>query len=836
MPWAAVAETGRLRHLPVVRCTGLFGIATLQINGRLRGWRSATVRLTRQVQSSSAAWLTVRYGAGLLASGSSTIVVPFIFGPSWVTVPRRLPLFNLVTLFIVRPTVQTVASLFTHRGIGVGTSPIVGDIGTETNGRKRVPCDDDSSSDAQLPNSASLDTQDIEEENLRHEEEIPRSGQSDTMDIEQESRNTQGSELKTQLEPKVTTLNDEEEGGTTSEDKDDGVANPVPSAPAMMKPLFTQIFNPIGMAVQPNLTGVEVTNAPANAVIEVTQPTNSRTKRRRKNQTKDISQFLDLEAEVSSVDEDDEDDEDDIGDFINDKASDTDDDIEESDGHQDEDPSTMSHRAIAHMMTMEEANLVRDNFFQHKKKQDSGTDEDSGTDQDSGTDNGTDGEEDTVETSSYAIHDYPDPPQSVPESLLHLLPPPEVDHHLWRVSVKRGQEEILTFTLYRKLKAGSFQVSSVVGRVSCPGWIYVEANTLGDVQQLIEGVADIYQQKIIAVPPQDHALVLRETPFTYPAPGSWVRVEERGLYYRDLAWVANRGCGMLCDLFVVPRVDLYPQKRKRKAPKGQRAKEKQKEKERRVPKTRIPQQRLDASLLEALGFEVTRQSVMPHIEEHPAHWARPQAKVPPILAPFHDEDNRPIATEFLFRGLRYSDGYAILTTTQHKPAIPTRAELNMFKDSMIIPPKDFLAMEEKLDALRLQVGDPVKITGGEGAGALGDIVGLRLDSSESTHRTSTAIVETSEGIQVEVAFEDIRKVLAVGDSVLVVDGVHQGFTGWIVCIEGANVNLFDDATGEGVCVAGHQVAFYVPPKMKYKQTQADTSQAPPDFHFSKMTA
>ncbi|KAG6806536.1 hypothetical protein H0H92_010907, partial [Tricholoma furcatifolium] len=160
----------------------------------------------------------------------------------------------------------------------------------------------------------------------------------------------------------------------------------------------------------------------------------------------------------------------------------------------------------------------------------------------------------------------------------------------------------------------------------------------------------------------------------------------------------------------------------------------------------------------------------------------------------------------------------------------------MFKDSMVIPPQDFLAMEEKLDALRLQVGDPVKITGGEGVGALGDIVALRLDSSESTHRTSTAIVETSEGIQVEVAFEDIRKILAVGDSVLVVDGVHQGFTGWIVCIDGANVHLFDDATGEGICVAGHQVVFYVPPKTKYKQTQADTSQAPPDFHFSNMTA
>ncbi|KAG6822472.1 hypothetical protein H0H92_013773, partial [Tricholoma furcatifolium] len=292
----------------------------------------------------------------------------------------------------------------------------------------------------------------------------------------------------------------------------------------------------------------------------------------------------------------------------------------------------MSHRAIAHMMTMQEANLDRHDFSKHKKYLEHEKKQKHDEETDSGTDDEAEGDEDAVKASAYAIHDYPvpivTPPQFVPESLVHLLPPPEVDHHLWRVSVKRGQEEVLTFTLYHKIRAGSFRVSSVVGR-----WIYVEANSLGDVQELVDGVPDIYQQKIFALSQQEHALVLRETPFSYPAPGSWVRIEERGLYYRDLAWVANPVRGMLCDLFVVPRVDLYPQKRKRKAPKGQRAKGKQKE------KTRIPQQRLDASLLEALGFEVTRQSVMPHIEGHPAHWARPQAKVPPILAPFHNDEN-----------------------------------------------------------------------------------------------------------------------------------------------------------------------------------------------------
>ncbi|KAG6821674.1 hypothetical protein H0H92_001454, partial [Tricholoma furcatifolium] len=137
-----------------------------------------------------------------------------------------------------------------------------------------------------------------------------------------------------------------------------------------------------------------------------------------------------------------------------------------------------------------------------------------------------------------------------------------------------------------------------------------------------------------------------------------------------------------------------------------------------------------------------------------------------------------------FRGHGYSDGYAIISTTQHKPAIPTRAELNMFKDCKLIPSGEIVAMEQRIDALRLSVGDPVKITGGEVSGALGHIVDLSLDNSESMHHTSTATVETSDGVRLEVSFNHLRKILAVGDCVLIVDGVHQGFKGWIVCIEG----------------------------------------------------
>ncbi|KAG6823720.1 hypothetical protein H0H92_009258 [Tricholoma furcatifolium] len=526
------------------------------------------------------------------------------------------------------------------------------------------------------------------------------------------------------------------------------------------------------MTLKENLTAIEVTSkedhVPALNEVHVPQPATvqrvqkDRTKRRRTHKATDVSQFLDLEAEVSSIEDDEEDDASDIGNFINDNDS------SESEAS-DVDPSTLSHRALAHMMSMEESNVAW-------KLRDAGKPRRTGKRPESPSDNTVEpsSEDDSIDKDidrAYFVHDYPDsikdvaPAELVPASLLPFLPQPEFNNNLWRVSVKRGQEEALAFTLYRKAIEGSLKVLSVVARVSCPGWIYVEAKDFADVQKLIDGVTNIYQNNIIVVPPEQQASVLREPPFTYPAPGSWVRVQERGLYRSDLAWVANRVRGMQCDLFVVPRVDLYPQKRKRQGKGRGRAKQKG------VKAPRIPQQLLDPKNLEDLGFEITK---------------------------VHTHDNLPLPQEFLFRGHRYSDGYAIISTTLHKPAIPTRAELNMFKDCSLIPSGEIVALEERLDALRLSVGDPVKVTGGEVSGALGHIVDLSLDSSESQHLTSTATVETSDGVRIEVSFHHLRKILAVGDSVLIVDGVHQGFTGWIVCIEGGIVHLFDDASGKGV--------------------------------------
>ncbi|KAG6805355.1 hypothetical protein H0H92_015746, partial [Tricholoma furcatifolium] len=156
-------------------------------------------------------------------------------------------------------------------------------------------------------------------------------------------------------------------------------------------------------------------------------------------------------------------------------------------------------------------------------------------------------------------------------------------------------------------------------------------------------------------------------------------------------------------------------------------------------------------------------------------------------------------------------------------------ELDIFKELTIISPNIIVSTEELLDALRFSVDDPVKVIQGQAAGAIGRI-------AEVDHGRSIATVEVLDGSMLEINTASLRKNLSVGDEVSVVDGMYQGFIGWIVGINAQGVNLFNDTTGEGVTVAPHQVAFYEPPKTIYTQTAPDTRQAPKDFHFSKMTA
>ncbi|KAG6823029.1 hypothetical protein H0H92_011673, partial [Tricholoma furcatifolium] len=203
----------------------------------------------------------------------------------------------------------------------------------------------------------------------------------------------------------------------------------------------------------------------------------------------------------------------------------------------------------------------------------------------------------------------------------------------------------------------------------------------------------------------------------------------------------------------------------------------------------------------------------------------PGTHIPPKTALPHHR-------QFKYNGNTYVDGYLQVGSRDHYPTVPTKDELQRFKDLSLIPSSAILAMEELVDTLRLNVGDPVKITSGEAKDAVGEVVAMHIDTITSTHVYSMATVALEEGAQVQVSLNSLRKVLAVGDLVCVVDGLHQGSIGWVVSISGNTINLFDDRTAEGV--AARQVTFYQPPKTIYTKTRPDTLQAPPGFHTSTL--
>ncbi|KAG6824446.1 hypothetical protein H0H92_006870, partial [Tricholoma furcatifolium] len=246
-------------------------------------------------------------------------------------------------------------------------------------------------------------------------------------------------------------------------------------------------------------------------------------------QAQDPRRFLDMEAEVSHDEQDEGQDDDEDDDFINDASSESGEDApmfipdskaslrpndiedgldpgedewgsEEEILEWDNDPAIASHDEVFQLMSTEEANYAWLSYLEEERRQ-------------------REREQQDRERYPYDRHWYPDPvPDTVPtdlipDSIVPLIPRPSHDKFLWRVAVKvsglgylayasthsylqRGREEALAFILYSKAMKGNFKVKSVVGRVSCPGWIYIEAKNLIDVQQICEEVRDIHIRKI----------------------------------------------------------------------------------------------------------------------------------------------------------------------------------------------------------------------------------------------------------------------------------------------------------------------------------------------------
>ncbi|KAF5373994.1 hypothetical protein D9615_009895 [Tricholomella constricta] len=306
------------------------------------------------------------------------------------------------------------------------------------------------------------------------------------------------------------------------------------------------------------------------------------------------------------------------------------------------------------------------------------------------------------------------------------------DPHLWRVAVQPGCEEAVAFVLMRKLISGTesrWAIQSIIGRASRPGWIVVEATKASDVQELCQGVANVFCKQIHIVEPEDGPSCLKEGVSYTPFCPSWLRLTKHP-YRGDLAYVRDFSVWG-ADVIVVPRINFL----RRKSTPGKRKRSPARIGKRRVTR---PEQNF---------FEVDK---MKEIWGHKSIERRNQA--------------------FLFKGKVFLDGYLCLQTDDFYPeaAIPSPDELELFRRSKSIPEEFFFT----------NIGDhgsasPVyRVVAGEAQGTLGIV--------ESIADKEAVVRLSYDNVELTVPLDSLRKKVTIGDEVIVAAGPHKGVTGWVM--------------------------------------------------------
>ena len=302
-----------------------------------------------------------------------------------------------------------------------------------------------------------------------------------------------------------------------------------------------------------------------------------------------------------------------------------------------------------------------------------------------------------------------------------------------------GSEEVTAFRLMEKALESAerlFEVYSVIGRVSLPGWIVIEASRICDVKAFCEGVNNIYAGDVHFINPDDGPRYLKEPPSYTPVANSWVRLH-RYPYRGDLAFIRSvQPSSLSATVIVIPRIDfnsLAANTGKRK--RGHR-----------------PIQSLfDANKVAAA---YGRESV--------------QRRNPGV---------------FIFKGDIYKDGYLELEVESLRAeATPSKEELLSFGFCPLIP-LDFV--KRNLDLLHsetLNSGDTVKVAKGALAGSLGRIHTVHQGEAE---------VLTSTNTRVTLPVSVLRRNFEVGDNVIVAIGKEAGMTGLVVSVIGENITLWD---------------------------------------------
>ncbi|KAG6904578.1 hypothetical protein DXG01_008889, partial [Tephrocybe rancida] len=327
---------------------------------------------------------------------------------------------------------------------------------------------------------------------------------------------------------------------------------------------------------------------------------------------------------------------------------------------------------------------------------------------------------------------------------------------LWRVAVREGYEETAPIVLFNKiLKAGWTSVTSVFGCVSCPGWIFVEANSISDAQKVCQDVSDVYIWQIYPVPPEQAGQYLLEPPLFAPRPGSFVCLDLPPLYRGDLAYVfdynhrgqdymSSENCvGAGAGVLVVPRIKCFVNK-----------------------ELRMDQQKRRK--------QCPTQQVLP---------------LPEACHIFGNSITLHFPVSYMWKNNRFEHGFLVLVSHDVEPAVTEHKELEFFQHSGVIPPQALAAAEDEIAKSLLQEGDLVMVHRGEMQGGVGRVTQVDVDGNEVLVHFESSNVETF------IHTSNLHKSIKLRDHVSVVEGNNNGRVGWVVSRNAAGeLALWDDAT------------------------------------------
>ncbi|KAG6904284.1 hypothetical protein DXG01_011182, partial [Tephrocybe rancida] len=307
---------------------------------------------------------------------------------------------------------------------------------------------------------------------------------------------------------------------------------------------------------------------------------------------------------------------------------------------------------------------------------------------------------------------------------------------LYRVRVKDGYEETAAMVLGNKLlTAGTHfapSIKSIIGRVSCPGWVFIESNR-ADASKLCANVSDVYPRHIHPIV-EDLQQYLHE-PLVAPKEGDWVRLNSPPLYRGDLAYVCayndrspdrlttkrkNPG-GEGADVLVVPRIERFVNRTKGKGRAG------------------WPSQQL-LECKEAIRLFGTNAVKV--------HNGADTGKA--------DSDDVLI---FTYHGQKFGDRLLYLVTHEFEPTVLTHEELALFQRCSFVDLDDIARATNKMAALSLQVTDRVVVTSGELITMTGTVLEFSGNDKEATIRLDS----TENTTDIVLSPSLLRKVVRVAD-------------------------------------------------------------------------